>query len=117
VTLIEALTVWRIPGRGRPAVRNVISYILAAALVVVLTDIIASPAGFDLAAGAWSSVGGNASSQIVDRSHKGDRLQFPTAKHERNTPSRHPAMLIGCEPVFSALSSGARANFAGRCVA
>jgi hypothetical protein len=25
--------------------------------------------------------------------------------------------LIGCEPVFSALSSGARANFPGRCVA
>ena len=97
--------------------RSVISYILAAALVVVLTGIIAPPAGFGLAVGAWPSVDGNASPQFVDRSHKSDRLQFPTANHRRNTPSRHPAMLVGCEPVFSALSSGARANFAGRCVA
>jgi hypothetical protein len=114
VTLIEALTVWRIPGRGRPAVRNVISYILAAALIVVLMDIIA-PAGFGLAVGALPP-DGNARPQVIDRTHKGDRLQLPSAHVPRTVPVSRPAMLIGCEPVFSALSSGARANFAGRCV-
>lgn len=98
-------------------VRSVISYILAAALVVLVMDVIAPPAGFGLAVGAWPSVGGNARPQIVDRTHKGDRLQFPTANDRRHTPSGKPAMLTGCEPVFSALSSGASANFAGRCVA
>jgi hypothetical protein len=98
-------------------VRSVISYIWAAALVVLMMDIIAPPAGFGLAVGAWPSVDGNASPQVVDRTHKSNRLQFPAANDRRNTPSGNPAVLIGCEPVFSALSSGARANFAGRCVA
>jgi hypothetical protein len=98
-------------------VRGFVSYIFAAALVVLVIDIIAPPAGFGLAVGAWPSVDGNASPQIVDRTHKGDRLHFPSANNRRNTPAAKPAMLTGCEPVFSALSSGARANFAGRCVA
>jgi hypothetical protein len=98
-------------------VRSFISYILAAAFVVLMMDVIAPPAGFGLAVGAWPSVDGHARSQIVDRTHKGDKLQFPAASDRRTTPSGNPAMLIGCEPVFSSLSSGARANFAGRCVA
>jgi hypothetical protein len=97
-------------------VRSVISYILAAASVVLVMDIIAPPAGFGLAVGAWPSVDRAASPQTVDRTHKGDRLQFPAASGRQNKPSGHPAMLIGCEPVFSSLSSGARANFAGRCI-
>lgn len=97
-------------------VRSVISYILAAALVVLVMDIIAPPAGFGLAVGAWPSVDRAARPQTVDRTHKGDRLQFPAASSRQNKPSGHPAMLIGCEPVFSSLSSGARANFAGRCI-
>jgi hypothetical protein len=83
---------------------------------VLVMDIIAPPAGFGLTVGARPSGDRNARPQIVDRTHKGDRLQFPAA-HNRKTPAGRPAMLIGCEPVFSALSSGARANYAGRCVA
>jgi hypothetical protein len=98
-------------------VRSVVSYIFAAALVVLVMDIIAPPAGFGLAVGARPSVDRNARSQIVDRTHKGDRLHLPVANERRNTPRGKPAMLDGCEPVFSALSSGARANYAGRCVA
>ena len=97
--------------------RAVISYVLAAALVVVLVDIIAAPTGFGFALGARPSVDGNVKPQVVDRSHKGDKLRIPIANDRRNAPSGSPAMLIGCEPVFSSLSSGARANFAGRCVA
>ena len=97
--------------------RSVVSYIFAAALVVLVMDIIAPPAGFGLAVGARPSVDRNARPQIVDRTHKGDRLHLPVANERRNTPPGKPAMLVGCEPVFSALSSGARANYAGRCVA
>jgi hypothetical protein len=98
-------------------VRSAVSYIVTAILVVLVLDIIAPPAGFGLAVGARPSADENPRPQIVDRTHKGDRLQFPAANDRRNTPSGKPAMLVGCEPVFSALSSGARANFAGRCVA
>jgi hypothetical protein len=98
-------------------VRKVVTYVLAAALIVLVMDVIAPPAGFGVTVGARPSSDGNARPQIVDRSHKGDRLQFPTAHNRRKPPVGKPAMLIGCEPVFSALSSGARANYAGRCVA
>jgi hypothetical protein len=55
--------------------------------------------------------------QVVDRSHKGDKLQLPTANGRRKTPAAAPAMLTGCDPVFSSLSSSsARANFSGRCI-
>lgn len=97
--------------------RKIVSYILAAALVVLVMDVIAPPAGFGFAVGARPAVDGNTRPQIVDRTHKSDRLQFPAANGRRNTPTGKPAMLTGCEPVFSALSSGARANYAGRCVA
>jgi hypothetical protein len=90
---------------------------VAATLIVLLMDIIAPPAGFGLAVGAWPPADGNARPQIVDRTHKGDRLQHPTADDRRKPPAGKPAMLVGCEPVFSSLSSGARANYAGRCVA
>jgi len=110
------LGAWRVQERGRAAVRSVISYILAAAVVVLVMDVMAPPAGFGLAVGARPS-DGNTRPQIVDRTHKADQLQFPAAHNRRNLPSGKPAMLIGCEPVFSSLSSGARANFAGRCMA
>jgi hypothetical protein len=89
---------------------------LASTLVVLVMATIAPPAGVGIAVGAWPYVDGSTRPQIVDRTHKGDKLRIPSANNRRNTPSGNPAMLIGCEPVFSALSSGARANFAGRCV-
>ena len=95
--------------------RSFISYVLAAGLIAFALEVVAPEAGFGLAAGAWST-DGNAAPQIVDRTHKGDKLQFPAANIRRPPPSGKPAMLIGCEPAFSSLSSGARANFAGRCL-
>jgi len=98
--------------------RAFISYILAALVVVIALDAIAPPAGFGLAIGARPAVEQeNATGQVVDRTHKADRLQVPSANGRRMSPPRAPAVLIGCEPVFSSLSANSRANFAGRCAA
>jgi hypothetical protein len=96
--------------------RKFVSYIFAGSAVVLAMDLIAPPAGLGLALMAWPAVAGSVTPQIVDRTHKGDRLQVPMANDRQRTPPSAP-QLIGCEPVFSALSSGARANFPGRCVA
>jgi hypothetical protein len=95
--------------------RKFVSYIIAGSAVVLAMDVIAPPVGLDLALMGSPEVAGNATPQIVDRTHKGDRLQAPMANDK--TPLSAPPVLIGCEPAFSALSSGARANFPGRCIA
>ena len=97
--------------------RKFVSYIFAGSAVVVAMDVIAPPAVRGLALMAWPAVAGNATPEIVDRTHKGDRLQVPMTNDGRKTPPSAPPVLIGCEPVFSALSSGVRANFPGRCIA
>jgi hypothetical protein len=97
--------------------RKLVSYIFAGSAVVLAMDVIVPPTGLGLAPMARPAVAGNATPQIVDRTHKGDRLQAPMVNDRRWTPPSAPPELIGCEPVFSALSSGARANFPGRCVA
>jgi len=97
--------------------RGFMSYILASLVVLVAIDAMAPPAGLGLAIGTWPSLDRNTAEQAVDRTHKGDRLQLPTANSGRMSPPRAPTMLIGCEPVFSSLSASSRANFAGRCVA
>jgi len=98
--------------------REFISYILAAIVVVIALDAIAPPAGFGLAIGASPAIEQeNAAGQVVDRTHKADRLQVPLANGRRMSPPRTPAVPIGCEPVFSSLSANSRANFAGRCAA
>jgi hypothetical protein len=99
--------------------REFISYILAAIVVVIALDAIAPLAGFGLAIGARPAIEQeNATGQVVDRTHKADRLQVPAANGRRMSPPRAPAaVLVGCEPVFSSLSANARANFAGRCAA
>jgi hypothetical protein len=97
--------------------RTIFSYILAGALVLLLLDVIAPPAGFGLGLAAWPSVDQNGlSSQIVDRTRKSDRLQVPKASGRQITPKAAP-VLVGCEPVFSALSKDKQANFPGRCLA
>jgi hypothetical protein len=93
--------------------RGFISYILAGAVVVIAMDAMAPPVGLGLATGTSLAV--EEAGQVVDRTNKGDRLQVPLA-NGRRIPPRAPAMLVGCEPVFSSLSTGSRANFAGRCV-
>ena len=97
--------------------RAFIPYILAAITVVIALDAFA-PAGLSLATGAWPAINEKeiTTDQVVDRTHKGDRWQVPLVSGRRMSPPRAPAMLIGCEPVFSSLSAGSRANFPGRCV-
>lgn len=97
--------------------RGFMSYIFAGVIVVVAMDVIAPPAGLGLAVGTWPEVDKNTAAQVVDRTHKGDRLQVPTANSRRPSPPQQPATLVGCEPVFSSLSASSRANFAGRCMA
>jgi hypothetical protein len=96
--------------------RGFISYTLAAIVVLVALHAIAPPTGLGLATDAWPAIEEeNGMSQLVDRTHKADRLQLPNGR--RVSPPRAPAVMIGCEPVFSSLSASSRANFAGRCVA
>jgi hypothetical protein len=92
--------------------RNILSFSLVGALVVVLLGVIAPPVGLGA---AWSSFEGGAASQVVDRTHKSDRLRVPRASGRQMTPPSAP-VLVGCEPVFSSLSKDKRANFPGRCV-
>jgi hypothetical protein len=54
--------------------------------------------------------------QIVDRARKSDRLAVPKASGRQLTPPAAP-VLVGCDPVFSALSKEKHANYPGRCLA
>jgi hypothetical protein len=97
--------------------RSIFSYILAGGLVVLLLDVIAPPAGFGFGVAARPSVEGpGLASQTVDRTRKSDRLQIPNASGRRLTPPAAP-LLVGCDPVFSALSKEKQANYPGRCLA
>jgi hypothetical protein len=97
--------------------RNIISYSLAGAVVVLLLDIVAPPAGLGFSAVAWPSVERQGlTPQAVDRTHKSDRLLVPNASGRRLTPPGAP-VLVGCDPVFSALSKDKQANYSGRCLA
>jgi len=95
--------------------RNFISSILVAAAVALMLDAVVLPAGFSLAVTARHSVENDLSGQVVNRTRKGDRLHVPLA-NQPVSPKTTPTMPVGCEPAFSALSVGARANFAGRCL-
>ena len=95
--------------------RNFISSILLAVAVALMLDAVVLPAGFSLAVTARHSVENDLSGQVVNRTRKGDRLHVPLA-NQPVSPKTTPTMPVGCEPAFSALSVGARANFAGRCL-
>jgi hypothetical protein len=97
--------------------RSIVSYTLASALVALLLTVIAPPSGLGLGVTAWKPAEGRTSApQVVDRTHKSDRLQIPRASGRQITPPAAPVP-VGCEPVFSALSKEKQANFPGRCVA
>lgn len=93
--------------------RNFISSVLVAAAVALVLDAVVLPAGFSLAVTPKHSMDTDLSGQVVDRTRKGDRLQVPLANRPISPPS---TILVGCEPAFSSLSTGAHANFAGRCL-
>jgi hypothetical protein len=92
-------------------------YLLAGILAVVAMDLIAPPVGLGLPVGAWPTVEQGALVHSVNRIHKGDRLDVPTAVDKSHAPRKLPTVLVGCDPVFSPLSASARANFSRRCVA
>ena len=55
--------------------------------------------------------------QIVDRSHKGDRLSFvAVAKTVQVKPSPGAGVPEGCHPAFSPLAVGEAENFPARCL-
>ena len=95
--------------------RSIISYIVAGFIVVFAMDMIAPPLGLGLAVFAWPAVNGDSFQQAVDRTHKSDRLPLPTVNGRQNTPASMP-VLVGCEPVFSPLSTSKSANYPGRCI-
>lgn len=97
--------------------RGLASYLLAGMLVVLAMDFVAPSAGLGLAVRAAPVAELSATTQIVDRAHKGDRLSLPASAGEQKTPEQPPAVMIGCDPAFSPLSASARANISGRCVA
>ncbi len=97
--------------------RGLTSYLLAGILVMLVLDFIAPPAGLGLAVGATPAVGYAAPNQIVDRTHKGDRLVLPTEVGKQQTPIPLPKVMVGCDPAYSPLLTSARASTAGRCIA
>jgi hypothetical protein len=86
-------------------------YLLAGILVVLAMDFVAPPVSLGLTVRAWPAE--RAVTQFIDRTHKSDRLSLPASAGKQHTPERPPAVMIGCEPLFSPLT--ARANSPGRC--
>lgn len=96
--------------------RGLISYILAAVVVALAIAVIAPSASIGLSVMARPVDPENVMRQVVNRAQKSDRLPI-TSGARPVPPAAKPAMMDGCEPVFSALSVHARANYPGRCVA
>ena len=97
--------------------RSIASYLLAGILVLLATNLIAQPVSLGLWVNARPVTEHGATTQFVDRTHKGDRLSPPTAVGKELTPEKPPAVMIGCDPPFSLLSASAHATNPGRCVA
>lgn len=97
--------------------RGFMSYLVAGFVVVLAMDLIAPPVGLGMALVAWPVAKEAPGVQLVNRTHKGDRLQVPVASERQKAPPSAPSTLVGCESVFSSLSANARLNFAGRCLA
>ncbi len=97
--------------------RGFTSYLVAGFVVVLALDLIAPPVGLGMALVTWPAAKAAPIVQIVNRTHKGDRLLVPVASDRQKAPPAAPATLVGCEFVFSSLSANARLNFAGRCLA
>jgi hypothetical protein len=97
--------------------RGLTSYLLVGIVVMLVLDFIAPPVGVGLAVGATPAAGYAVPQQIVDRTHKGDRLVLPTDIGTQQTPSLPPKVMAGCDPTFSPLLTSARVSTAGRCIA
>jgi hypothetical protein len=100
------------PTEVEAPMRGLASYLLAGILVVLALDVIAPPVGLGLAR-ARPAIDVPPVQSVV-RINKGDRLNILGKQQE---PQKRPAMLVGCDPVFSPLSASAKANYSGRCIA
>ena len=83
--------------------RKIASYLLAGTLMVLVTDFIVLPVGFGLAVRARPASEPGTTTQHVDRTLKGDRLNLPTAVGTQPALGSAPAVLIGCDPPSSPL--------------
>lgn len=108
--------------------RGIASYLMAGALAVLALGMIAPAAWLGLPVSARTFAEPGTAFQSVNRSAKSDRLVVPVTVVRKKAPASAPAVdsqqqqpvtpvkiLEGCDPVFSPLSSGARANLPGRC--
>jgi hypothetical protein len=96
--------------------RSFMVCLFAGSVAILAMGAVASSAGLGWAVGASPSLPATFAGQTVDRTRKGDRLTVPLTTGRRNSPQSKPAVLVGCEPVFSSLSASSRANFSGRCL-
>jgi hypothetical protein len=94
--------------------RGLVPYLLAGILVVLAMDVVAHTSGLGMALSARPVTEHGAITQFVDRTHKGDRLSWPT---DVNTQQALPKAMVGCDPAYSPLLTSARASTAGRCIA
>jgi hypothetical protein len=94
--------------------RGLASYLLAGILVMLVLDFIAPPPGRVMAIGVQPAA---VPDQIVNRALKGDRLPLPTEIGRQQKPQKPHGVMVGCELPFSPLSTSARVNVSGRCVA
>jgi hypothetical protein len=97
--------------------RGIATYLMAGTLVLLAMDFVAPPVGLGFAVRATPVAERSATTQFVDRTHKGDRLSLPASVGKQQTPEPPSPIMIGCDPPFSRLSASARANVSGRCVA
>lgn len=97
--------------------RGIASYLLGGGLAVLAIDLVAPPVGLGLVDGTSRVAAPHAGTQIVDRTHKGDRLSVPTSLGKPPAPTKLRAVIIGCDPPYSPLLASARAASPGRCVA
>jgi hypothetical protein len=97
--------------------RGFAAYLLAGILVLLATNLIFPPVWLGLSVGARPAAEHGATTQFVDRTHKGDRLSLPAGVGNQHLPEKPAAAMIGCDPPFSPLLASARVNPPGRCVA
>jgi hypothetical protein len=94
--------------------RGFMGYLLIGGLATLAMSAV-TLTGFGLAFGARPLAEPGVIIQHVDRTHKGDRLDLPTRFGARPSPQAQPALPVGCDRVFSSLSTK-HANPAGRCL-
>lgn len=108
--------------------RGIFSYLVAGTLAVLALGMIVPSTWLGLSVGAWTVVEPGNTLQSVNRGSKSDRLVVPVTVVGKSAGDKSPSVdsrqqppatpvkiLEGCDPVFSPLSSGARANLPGRC--